>query len=329
MNDRPTISIVVPVYNEEESILPLYRQIRNACEPLGRPYEMVFVDDGSGDRTFAILRGLHNQDARVKVIRFRKNYGQTAAMAAGFKYVQGQIIVSIDGDLQNDPADIPRLLAKLEEGYDVVCGWRKERKDRLISRRVPSVIANWLIGRITGVPIHDNGCSLKAYRAGVIRRVALYSELHRFIPAMSTLAGARIAEIVVRHHPRQFGKSKYGISRAWRVFLDLFLIKMLTGFAAQPALWFGTLSLPALLSGTACLIGLWIPGIPGVILPALAFLSLSLVGHFLAMGLLGEMVLGTGDFRPEWMLAGITIEESSVPSCELRAPGSASRNLII
>jgi hypothetical protein len=173
------------------------------------------------------------------------------------------------------------------------------------------MIANWLIGKITGVPIHDNGCSLKAYRAEVIKQVALYAELHRLIPAMSTLAGARIAEIVVRHHARRFGKSKYGISRAWRVFLDLFLVKMLTGFAARPALWFGMLSLPALFLAMVCVLGLLIPGIIGVVLPALAFLFFSLVGHFLAMGILGEMIVKTGDFRPSWMLAGITIGKKS------------------
>jgi glycosyltransferase involved in cell wall biosynthesis len=304
-----TISIVVPVYNEEDSLYPLYWKIRGACDPLAKPYEVIFVDDGSQDRTFEILAKIHNQDARVKVIRFRKNYGQTAAMTVGFRAARGKIVVSMDGDLQNDPADIPQFLAKLEEGYDVVCGWRKDRKDKLISRRIPSMIANWLISKITRVPIHDNGCSLKAYRAEVIKRVALYAELHRFIPAMSTLTGARIAEIVVRHHARQFGQSKYGISRTWRVFLDLFLVKMLTSFAVRPALWFGTLSLPALFLGGTCLVGLLIAGPSGMVLPALIFLFFSLVGHLLIMGLLGEMILKTGDFRPEWMLAGLTIRE--------------------
>ncbi len=221
----------------------------------------------------------------------------------------------MDGDLQNDPADIPRLLSKLGEGYDVVCGWRKERKDKFISRRIPSVIANWLIAKITGVHIHDNGCSLKAYRAEVIKRVALYSELHRFIPAMSTLTGARIAEIVVRHHARRYGKSKYGISRAWRVFLDLFLIKMLTSFASRPALWFGTLSVPALMFGSVCLVAALIPGLSGVVLPTLAFLGFSLAGHFLVMGVLGEMVLHTGDFHPARMFAGTTRRSPGTGAC--------------
>jgi glycosyltransferase involved in cell wall biosynthesis len=306
---RPYLSIVVPVYNEEDNIILLYQRIHEACEPLGLRYEVVFVDDGSRDRTFSVLEEIHHQDKRVKVVRFRKNYGQTPAMVAGFRAARGRIVVSMDGDLQNDPADIPRLLAKLDEGYDVVCGWRKDRKDKLISRRIPSVIANWLIGNITGVPIHDNGCSLKAYRSEVVKRVALYSEFHRFIPAMSTLAGAKIAEIVVQHHARRFGRSKYGISRAWRVFLDLFLIKMLTDFSARPALWFGTLSLPVLFLGGVFLIGSIFQNINGVVLPTLAFLCFSLAGHLMAMGALGEVVLKTGDFKPNEMLAAGTIRE--------------------
>jgi len=238
LKDKPAVSIIVPVYNEEESVLPLYRKIRQACERLGKPYEIVFVDDGSSDRTFEFLQRIHGYDARVKVICFRKNYGQTAAMVAGFEHAQGDIIVSMDGDLQNDPADITMLLAKLEEGYDVVCGWRKERKDKLISRRIPSVVANWLIGKITGVPIHDNGCSLKAFRASVIKNITLYGEMHRFIPAMSTIVGARIAEVVVNHYPRRFGRSKYGIGRVWRVALDILTVKMITSFVSRPALWF-------------------------------------------------------------------------------------------
>ena len=313
MNKKPILSIVVPVYNEEESILLLSQRICNACEPLGIPYEVIFVDDGSNDRTFEILEELHRQHAQIKVIRFRKNFGQTAAMAAGFRCATGTTIISMDGDLQNDPADIPRLLAKLDEGYDVVCGWRRDRKDKLVSRRIPSVIANWLIDKITGVPIHDNGCSLKAYRKEVIKRVALYGDLHRFIPAMSTLTGARIAEIVVHHHPRQFGQSKYGLSRIWRVLLDLVLVKMLITFAARPALWFGTLSFPALSLGAVCLAGSFIADVSGVVLPSVAFLCFSLVGHFVALGILGEMVLHTGDFQPNKMLTGAAIWERQTP----------------
>jgi len=299
---RPTLSIVVPIYNEEESVQPLYDAIRTACERNGQSYEIVFVDDGSQDQTFVLLEELHKQHSGITVVRFRKNFGQTAAMDAGFRAARGQVIVSMDGDLQNDPSDIPRLLAKIEEGYDVVCGWRRERKDKFISRRLPSLIANWLIGKITGVPIHDNGCSLKAYRASIIKRVTLYSELHRFIPAMSTLAGARITELIVTHHPRKFGTSKYGISRAWRVFLDLFLVKMVTGFAVRPVLWFGTLAIPGALLGGLSLIGMYVFEGIGIVLPATAFLLFALTGHLLTMGVLGEMILSTGDYRPEEMI---------------------------
>ena len=218
MDAKLGLSIVIPVYDEAENVEPLYRRIKQACDRLGRAYEMIFVDDGSQDGTFSMLESIHCQDARVKVIRLRKNFGQTAAMTAGFAYAKGEVIISMDGDLQNDPVDIPRLLSKLAEGFDVVCGWREYRQDRFWSRRVPSVAANWLIGRMTGVRIHDNGCSLKAYRASVIKHVTLYGDMHRFIPALSTLAGARIAEITVTHHARRFGKSKYGLvaSGGWR-----------------------------------------------------------------------------------------------------------------
>jgi glycosyltransferase involved in cell wall biosynthesis len=307
LNSNYSVSIVIPIYNEEESISLLYEKIKCISERLGRAYEIVFVNDGSRDHTLEILTGIHHNDTCVKVISFRKNFGQTAAMAAGFQYAHGDVVVSMDGDLQNDPADIPRLLARIEEGYDVVCGWRKDRKDKLISRKIPSRIANWLIGKISGVPIHDNGCSLKAYRAEVIKRVALYSEFHRFIPAMSTLAGARIAEIVVEHHARQFGRSKYGISRAWRVFLDLFLVKMLTGFAAKPALWFGLLSIPALLWGFASIVSLGLVKNSGMVIPTLALLSFALIGHLLAIGILGEMILKVGDFRPSHLLRAIKV----------------------
>lgn len=306
MKDRPQLSVVVPLYNEEECVMPLYASLVEACDQLNVLYELIFVDDGSQDQTFPSLRRLHAGDLRVKVIRFRRNFGQTAAMEAGFRYAKGKVIISMDGDLQNDPKDIPKFLQKIGEGYDIVCGWRKSRRDKLISRKIPSVLANRLISLLTGVNIHDNGCSLKAYRSFIIKRIPLYSEMHRFIPAMATLTGAKITEIITTHHPRTFGKSKYGLSRIWKVFLDLFLIKMLTSFAERPALWFGIFSALAIFLGTACLTGLMIAGPSGVVLPALSFLFFSLAGHLLAMGLLGEMVLRTGDFRPEWLLGSIT-----------------------
>ena len=235
MDEKPIISIVVPVYNEEENVRLLFEKIQAVCETIGETYEVLFVDDGSHDETFAVLSELSKQKPELKVIRFKKNAGQTAAMAAGFEFAQGQRIISMDGDLQNDPADMPKLLKKLDEGYDLVCGWRKERQDKFLTRRVPSIVANWIIGKVTGVPIHDNGCSLKAYRASVIKQVPLYGEMHRFIPAMSTVVGARIAEIVVTHHPRRFGKSKYGLGRVWRVMLDIIAFKFIISvFASRP-----------------------------------------------------------------------------------------------
>lgn len=227
MDERPILSIVVPVYNEEDNIHPLFEKIQTVCETIGDTYEVLFVDDGSSDATFAVLSKLRKRVPQVVVIRFKENAGQTAAMAAGFEFARGERIISMDGDLQNDPADIPKLLEKLDEGYDLVCGWRKERQDKFLTRRVPSIVANWIIGKVTGVPIHDNGCSLKAYRASVIKRVPLYGEMHRFIPAMSTVAVARIAEIVVTHHPRRFGQSKYGLGRVWRVALDIIAFKFI------------------------------------------------------------------------------------------------------
>lgn len=302
MNEQPGISIVVPVYNEEDGLLLLYDEIKRAAESLQRSYEIIFTDDGSRDRTFELLKQVRNQDSLVKVIRFRKNYGQTAAMAAGFEHARGDIIISMDGDLQNDPTDIPLLLSKLNEGFDVVCGWRKNRQDKFWTRRVPSVIANWIIGLVTGVKIHDNGCSLKAYRASVIKQVRLYGELHRFIPAMSTIAGARIGEIVVNHHPRRFGASKYGIGRVWRVILDIFTVKMITGFAARPMLWFGYMGLLFLLLSLATIfteIGSTelIPE-EWTVMYTVAFSFLFLGLHSIGLGIIAELTMNTGDFFP-------------------------------
>ena len=229
------LSIVVPVYNEKDNVRPLFEKIQAVCEAIGDAYEVLFVDDGSEDETFNVLSELCKQEPQLVVIRFEKNAGQTAAMAAGFEFARGERVVSMDGDLQNDPIDIPSLLEKLDEGYDLVCGWRKERQDKFLTRRVPSIIANWIIAKVTGVPIHDNGCSLKAYRAATIKQVPLYGEMHRFIPAMSTVVGARIAEIVVSHHPRRFGKSKYGLGRIWRVMLDIIAFKFIISVFTSPS----------------------------------------------------------------------------------------------
>ena len=238
------LSIVVPLYNEQDSVGPLYEAIKKSVTEITDKHEILFIDDGSTDGTFCAAERLANRDPKLRVIKFRRNYGQTPAMAAGIDEARGRIIVTMDGDLQNDPRDIPNFLAKMEEGYDIVVGWRFDRQDKLISRKIPSKIANWIIGRVTGVPIKDNGCSLKAFRADVIKRIPLYSEMHRFIPAMASIAGPRIAEIKVRHHARQYGESKYGLSRIYKVLFDLLTIKMLAGFSERPLQWFAKLSAP-------------------------------------------------------------------------------------
>ena len=234
-NEQPDLSVIVPFYNEEDNLVRMHAAIVSAMEPTGVSFEMVFVDDGSRDRTLERAVEVARTDSRLRVVKFRRNYGQTPAMAAGIEQARGKVLVTMDGDLQNDPADIAHFLAKIDEGNDIVVGWRHDRQDKLISRKIPSRIANWLIGKVTGVPIKDNGCSLKAYRATLIKEIPLYSEMHRFIPAMASIAGPRIAEIKVRHHARQFGKSKYGLSRVYKVLLDLMVIKTVASFTATAA----------------------------------------------------------------------------------------------
>jgi glycosyltransferase involved in cell wall biosynthesis len=231
------LSIVVPVHDEEDNVVPLYEALSKALRALGRPYEIIVVDDGSRDDTYQRLARLADTDDAFKLIKLRRNFGQTAAMAAGFDHAAGDIVIPMDGDLQNDPTDIPRLLEKLEEGYDVVSGWRKDRQDSAV-RRLPSRIANWLIGRVTGVRLHDYGCTLKAYRADVVAETQLYGEMHRFLPALAAQAGARIAEIPVRHHPRVSGRSKYGLRRTFKVLLDLLTVKFLS-ISTKPSYVFG------------------------------------------------------------------------------------------
>ncbi len=243
----PEVSVVVPLYNEAENLLALYESLTWAMRNLGRGYELVFVDDGSKDATPRLLRELAERDGHVHAVLFARNHGQTAAMAAGFHRARGELMVTMDGDLQNDPTDIPRLIEKLGEGYDIVCGWRRHRKDRFATRLLPSRIANKIIQWVTGVAIHDTGCSLKAYRSWVVRSLDLYSDMHRFIAALAAGVGARVAEIPVRHHARRFGKSKYGLGRIFRVVADLIVIKMLIQFAAHPMRWFALLALPLFL----------------------------------------------------------------------------------
>ncbi len=236
---KPYVSILLPVFNEEENVESQYRSIAEAMARFKYTYEIIFVDDGSADRSVPILRGIAKKDPRVKIVVFRRNFGQTAAMAAGIDFSSGEIIVFMDSDQQNDATDIGMLVEKIEEGYDVVSGWRKHRKDKLISRKLPSRIANRLIARVTGVRIHDLGCSLKAYRGEILRQVNLYGEMHRFIPVHASWIGARITEVPVKHHPRRFGKSKYGIKRTFKVLLDLITVKFLGKYSTKPIYVFG------------------------------------------------------------------------------------------
>lgn len=303
------LSVVVPLFNEEESVRPLYAAIIGGVERLGVTFEIVFVDDGSRDGTACVADELARADSRVCLVKFRRNYGQTPAMAAGIAEARGEIIVTMDGDLQNDPADIGELLARIDEGYDIVVGWRHDRQDKLWTRKVPSRIANALIAKVTGVPIRDNGCSLKAYRASIIKHIPLYSEMHRFIPAMASIAGPRIAEIRVRHHARRFGSSKYGLSRIYKVLLDLMVIKTVASFTARPMLWFGMLSLPmlaaaALALGWTCF-ALLSQGRMSLSIAGTGVIFLTSTVMLLGAGAIGELVYEVGDVR-EHQFSGLT-----------------------
>lgn len=294
------VSVIVPLYNEQDSLELLYDQITNAVSSTFPDYEIIFVDDGSSDCTFDVAKKLAAADTKLRILKFRRNYGQTPAMAAGIDHARGTIIVTMDGDLQNDPQDIPLLVGKINEGFDIVVGWRFDRKDKLITRKIPSKIANWLIGKVTGVPIKDNGCSLKAYRATTIKNVPLYNEMHRFIPAMASIAGPRLAEVKVRHHSRQFGESKYGLSRVYKVLLDLMTIKMVASFASKPLYWFSILSLPFLIVSMAIITGTLVTAMLG------GTISLSIAGSGLVFfmlaaflivgGAIGELIYKTGTF---------------------------------
>ena len=296
---KAKLSIVVPFYNEVDNVAPLYRAVSDAVLALNCTYELIFVDDGSEDGTTEELKRIQAQDPSVAVLEFRRNFGQTAAMRAGIQAAKGSIIITMDGDLQNDPQDMGKLVTKIEEGYDLAIGWRKNRKDPALSRTLPSRIANALIGRITGVKVHDSGCSLKAYRSSMIKRVPLYSEMHRFIPAMSQLQSARITEVVVNHHPRHRGQSKYGISRVGKVLLDVVAIKMLISFRHHPLQWFSCLSIPFLGCATFAGIAYALSRLQGehstVVAPIAFLLFLYLAVHFLFVGLLAELVVRAGN----------------------------------
>lgn len=245
----PTISVVVPIFNEVESLPTLVDKIVASLKDTSIDYEIVLVDDGSSDGTTELLKQMAKSQSNLKAVILRRNYGQTPAMAAGFNYAIGEIIVTMDGDLQNDPADIPRVLEKLQEGYDVVSGWRKDRQDDKLTRLLPSRIANWVIGKVTGVKLHDYGCSLKAYRAEIVRDMNLYGELHRFLPALAFIEGAKIVEMPVLHHARKFGKSKYGLGRTFRVIMDLMTVFFMKKFLTRPMHVFGYLGILSMICG--------------------------------------------------------------------------------
>lgn len=295
------ISLVVPLYNEEENVRLLHEKIREVLDGLGKNYEIIFVDDGSRDKTFEHLKAIHDENPRAKIIKFRSNFGQSAAMAAGFEAAKGEFVFAMDGDLQNDPKDIPRLLEKLQEGYDVVSGWRKNRKDKLVIRKIPSRIANKLICMVTGVRLHDTGCSLKAFRSEIIKRIRLYGELHRFIPALAKIEGARITEMIVEHHARKFGKSKYNITRTFRVIVDLMAMNLFIKYLKTPLRFFGKIGTWFLVGGLVSII--WIlyrvylfnkPLVDVNILLTSVFLFIATGAQFFVWGLLADLIVKTG-----------------------------------
>lgn len=295
----PEISVFLPVYNEEPNLRPLHSKLDQALSVLGRTAEIVYVDDGSTDGSLEVLRELSAKDKRVRVVALRRNYGQTAAMAAGIDAARGKVLIPMDADLQNDPADIVRLLEKLDEGYDVVSGWRKNRKDKMVTRKLPSMIANKLISWIGGVPLHDYGCSLKAYRRESLQDVRLYGEMHRFIPIYASWAGARVSEIPVEHHPRTMGKSKYGLSRTLKVVFDLMTIKFMASYQTKPIYVFGMFGMLAFaISFLAGVYALFLKIIHKADfvqtpLPILAIVMFAVGIQFLLMGLLAEMLVRT------------------------------------
>ncbi len=296
----PQLSVVAPLYNESENVQPLVEWILEALSTYPGTYEVILVDDGSRDGTWAGIAGAAAAHPGVHGLRLGRNVGQTAAMMAGFDHARGRVVVSLDGDLQNDPRDIPMLVAKLDEGYDLVCGWRQQRQDKLILRKVPSWVANRLIRRLTGVQITDNGCSLKAYRRDLLDRVSLYAEQHRFIPALSASVGARITELPVRHHARRFGESKYGISRTVKVLVDLFTLKMITTFRSRPMVGLTLAAMP-MLAAAVGFAGLWIFAAThftpvkseAIVFPGVALLWLGAAFYLAMLGLVAEVALSS------------------------------------
>jgi glycosyltransferase involved in cell wall biosynthesis len=315
MDKNLDISVIIPVFNEQENLETIYQQVMDSLQ--GKySFEIIFIDDGSTDDSCRVLENIHLKDSRVKVIMFRRNFGQTAAMSAGFNHAKAAVIVPLDADGQNDPADIPALVEKLKQGYDIVSGWRKDRKDRTINRKIPSMTANWLIGQMTGVKLHDYGCSLKAYKREVLETINLYGEMHRFIPAIASWSGAKITEMVVNHRPRVTGVAKYGLERTIKVFLDLVTVKFLGSYATKPIYIFGGLGIfsgfAAIICGLTVLYMKYISSEhlvmnrnPLLLLSAILIITTI---QLILMGLLAEMIVRTyheSQKRPIYVIRNI------------------------
>jgi glycosyltransferase involved in cell wall biosynthesis len=294
-------SVVVPFYNEQENIPPLYMKLTEVMDSIGEPYELVFVDDGSKDDTFKVLSEIYEHDRRVNLVRLRRNFGQTAGLKAGFDYARGDVIISMDGDLQHDPDEIPRFLEKIEEGYDLVSGWRYPRHDHWLTRQIPSRAANWMMSKVSGIELHDFGTMFKAYRREIIQEIQLYGELHRFIPALASSTGARIAEVPIADVERKDGSSRYGIGRTIRVFLDLIIVKFLLDYSTRPLQFFGLLGVGSAGLGSllACFLAYEKFYLHKAIMTEhgpLLLLAVALImsgAQFIAMGLLGEIIART------------------------------------
>jgi glycosyltransferase involved in cell wall biosynthesis len=301
------LSIIVPVYNEELSIEPLYEAIVDSVNNTGLKYEILLIDDGSSDKTFLNAKNLAEKDSHLKVIKLKRNYGQTIGLHAGFQNAAGKYIVTMDGDLQNDPSDINEMIKKINEGNDIVLGWRHNRQDKMISRKLPSKIANWLITKLTGVPVKDNGCAIRAYRAEIIKKFPMYSEMHRLLPVMTALSGAKFTQIKVKHHPRKFGSSKYGLSRIYKVMIDMVALKIIFTFFYMPLYGFG---LFAMVFGVLCLFVLIMgifrillyPGASLVTIMGAGLLLGSLSFFLLFLGIISDMIYQNGDIKIEKLL---------------------------
>jgi len=324
-------SIVVPFFNEQENIPPLYMKLTEVMDSVGEPYELVFVDDGSKDNTFKVLSDIYEHDRRVNLIRLRRNFGQTPALKAGFDFARGEVIISMDGDLQHDPEEIPKFLEKIEEGYDLVSGWRYARRDHWLMRQIPSRTANWLMAKLSGVDLHDFGTTFKAYRREILNEIQLYGELHRFIPALASTTGARIVEVPIENLQRKAGRSNYGISRTIRVFLDLLMVKFLLDYSTRPLQFFGLLGIAG--TGSGLLIGAYVlfkklyyhmsvmTQHGPLMLLSIALLVSGI--QFISMGLLGEIMARTyyeSQNKPIYALREVKSHRKEIDSAEQTRP---------